>query len=77
METATQSHTSRDASVQTEQSTDALCDFQQKVQVDYAGLRSFLQRVEDTVIKELKKNWESRAFDGFEVNWTDQNETVS
>ncbi|XP_062497424.1 cytoplasmic dynein 2 intermediate chain 2 isoform X2 [Pezoporus occidentalis] len=76
VETAAQARTSRDASVQTEQSTDALCDFQQKVQVDYAGLRSFLQRVEDTVIKELKKNWESRAFDGFEVNWTDQNERV-
>ncbi|KAJ7414175.1 WD repeat-containing protein 34 [Willisornis vidua] len=33
-------------------------------------------RVEDTVIKELNKNWTSHAFDGFEVNWTDQNETV-
>ncbi|NWS45460.1 WDR34 protein, partial [Probosciger aterrimus] len=76
VETAAQSHTSRDASVQTEQSKDALYDFQQKVQVDYVGLLSFLQRVEDTVIKELNKNWESRAFDGFEVNWTDQNETV-
>lgn len=77
MEAAAQSHTSRDASVQTEQSKDALYDFQQKAQVDYAGLLSFLQRVEDTVITELKKNWESRAFDGFEVNWTDQNEGVS
>lgn len=63
--------------MQTDQSKDAVQDFQQEVQVDYASLLSFLQRVEDAVIKELNKNWESRAFDGFEVNWTDQNETVS
>ncbi|NXQ87818.1 WDR34 protein, partial [Nyctibius grandis] len=76
-ETAVQSHTSRDAAVQTDQSKDAVQDFQQEVRVDYTGLLSFLQRVESTVIKELNKNWRSRAFDGFEVNWTDQNETVS
>ncbi|NXJ88493.1 WDR34 protein, partial [Corythaixoides concolor] len=75
-ETAVQSHTSRDAGVQTDQSEDAVQDFQQEVQVDYTSLLSFLQRVEDAVIKELNKNWKSRAFDGFEVNWTDQNETV-
>ncbi|XP_054076919.1 cytoplasmic dynein 2 intermediate chain 2 isoform X2 [Rissa tridactyla] len=75
-EAAVQSHSSRDAGVQTDQSKDAVQDFQQEVQVDYASLLSFLQRVEDAVIKELNKNWESRAFDGFEVNWTDQNETV-
>ncbi|XP_051664136.1 cytoplasmic dynein 2 intermediate chain 2 [Manacus candei] len=75
-EAAAQSHTGQDAAVQTEQGKDALQDFQQEVQVDYTGLLSFLQRVEDAVIKELNKNWESRAFDGFEVNWTDQNETV-
>lgn len=63
--------------MQTEQSKDALQDFQQEVQVDYTGLLSFLRRVEDAVIKELNKNWKSHAFDGFEVNWTDQDETVS
>lgn len=63
--------------MQTEQSKDAALDFQQEVQVDYTGLLSFLQRVEDAVIKELNKNWKSHAFDGFEVNWTDQDETVS
>lgn len=63
--------------MQTDQSKDALQDFQQEVQVDYTSLLSFLQRVEDAVIKELNKNWKSRAFDGFEVNWTDQNEAVS
>ncbi|RLW00379.1 hypothetical protein DV515_00008848 [Chloebia gouldiae] len=75
-EAAAQSHTARDAAVQTEQSKDAVQDFQQEVQVDYTGLLSFLQRVEGAVIKELNKNWKSHAFDGFEVNWTDQDETV-
>uniref|UniRef100_A0A8C8A2B8 Dynein 2 intermediate chain 2 n=1 Tax=Otus sunia TaxID=257818 RepID=A0A8C8A2B8_9STRI len=76
VESAAQSRTSQDASVQTDQSKDAVQDFQQEVQVDYTSLLSFLQSVEDAVIKELNKNWKSRAFDGFEVNWTDQNETV-
>ncbi|KAM6110344.1 cytoplasmic dynein 2 intermediate chain 2 [Pterocles gutturalis] len=75
-ETAVQSHTSREAAVQTDPSHDAVQDFQQEVQVDYSSLLSFLQRVEDAVIKELNKNWKSRAFDGFEVNWTEQSETV-
>ncbi|NXP49243.1 WDR34 protein, partial [Heliornis fulica] len=76
-ESAVQSRTSRDVSVQTDQSKAAVPDFQQEVQVDYTSLLSFLQRVEDAVIKELNKNWKSHAFDGFEVKWTDQNETVS
>ncbi|NXY56305.1 WDR34 protein, partial [Callaeas wilsoni] len=75
-EAAAQSHTAQDAAVQTDQSKDAVQDIQQEVQVDYTGLLSFLQRVEDAVIKELNKNWRSHAFDGFEVNWTDQDETV-
>uniref|UniRef100_A0A8B9CNN8 Dynein 2 intermediate chain 2 n=1 Tax=Anser brachyrhynchus TaxID=132585 RepID=A0A8B9CNN8_9AVES len=75
-EAAVQSQTSQDASVQTDQSIDVAQAFQQEVQVDYTSLLLFLQRVEDVVIKELNKNWTSRAFDGFEVNWTDQNETV-
>ncbi|NXA08163.1 WDR34 protein, partial [Sapayoa aenigma] len=75
-EAAAQCCTGRDAAVQMEQSKADLQDFQQEVQVDYTGLLSFLQRVEDAVIKELNKNWQSHAFDGFEVNWTDQNETV-
>ncbi|KAG7321153.1 hypothetical protein KOW79_015568 [Hemibagrus wyckioides] len=41
------------------------------------GLRDFLHRVEDLVIQELVKNSKSHAFDGYEVNWTDQHETVS
>lgn len=63
--------------MQTEKSKDAVQDVQQEVKVDYIGLLSFLQKVEDAVIKELNKNWKSHAFDGFEVNWTDQDETVS
>ncbi|NWS72182.1 WDR34 protein, partial [Crotophaga sulcirostris] len=75
-EAAVQAYTTQDAGVQTDQSGNAGRDFQQEAQVDYANLLSFLQRVEDAVVKELNKNWKSRAFDGFEVNWTDQNETV-
>ncbi|XP_062867468.1 WD repeat-containing protein 34 isoform X2 [Trichomycterus rosablanca] len=41
------------------------------------GLLDFLQRVEDTVIRELVKNVKSHAFDGYDVNWADQNQTVS
>lgn len=40
------------------------------------GLREFLGRVEDLVIQELVKNSKSHAFDGYEVNWNDQRETV-
>ncbi|XP_019396651.1 PREDICTED: WD repeat-containing protein 34 [Crocodylus porosus] len=79
VEAAVQSHSSRDAGIQTDQSQEAVQDLNlcHRAPVDYAGLLSFLQRVEEDVIKELNKNWRSHAFDGFEVNWTDQNETVS
>ncbi|XP_026885213.2 WD repeat-containing protein 34 [Electrophorus electricus] len=43
---------------------------------DLPGLKDFLCRVEDMVIEELVKNAKSHAFDGFEVNWADQNQTV-
>ncbi|CAH2316295.1 spectrin alpha chain, non-erythrocytic 1 isoform X1 [Pelobates cultripes] len=45
--------------------------------LDYPDLGEFLQRVEGIMIKELKKNWRSHAFDGYEVNWEDQNQLVS
>ncbi|XP_067826053.1 WD repeat-containing protein 34 [Heptranchias perlo] len=45
--------------------------------VDSPRLVRFLQRVEQMVIKELNKNIKSHAFDGFEVNWIDQPQTVS
>lgn len=43
---------------------------------DFPGLLDFLRGVEDLVILELVKNSKSHAFDGFEVNWEDQNKTV-
>ncbi|XP_070780695.1 cytoplasmic dynein 2 intermediate chain 2 [Enoplosus armatus] len=41
------------------------------------GLKGFLQRVEDTVIRELVRNAGSHAFDGFQVNWEDRSQLVS
>ncbi|XP_044029224.1 WD repeat-containing protein 34 [Siniperca chuatsi] len=41
------------------------------------GLKDFLQRVEDTVIRELVRNARSHAFDGFQVNWEDHSQLVS
>ncbi|XP_074149906.1 cytoplasmic dynein 2 intermediate chain 2 isoform X2 [Sminthopsis crassicaudata] len=46
-------------------------------QQDIPGLASFLRRVENLIIRELDKNWQSHAFDGFEVNWTEQQQTVT
>ncbi|XP_010226391.1 PREDICTED: WD repeat-containing protein 34 [Tinamus guttatus] len=75
-EAAAQTGTKREAGVQTEQGAGAARDSLQEGPADAARLLAFLQRVEDTVIKELSKNCRSHAFDGFEVNWTDQNDTV-
>ncbi|KAM9337972.1 cytoplasmic dynein 2 intermediate chain 2 [Symphorus nematophorus] len=41
------------------------------------GLKDFLQRVEDAVIRELVRNTRSHAFDGFQVNWEDHSSLVS
>ncbi|XP_070845737.1 cytoplasmic dynein 2 intermediate chain 2 [Chaetodon trifascialis] len=41
------------------------------------GLKDFLQRVEDTVIRELVRNARSHAFDGFQVNWEEHSNLVS
>lgn len=43
---------------------------------DGPALAAFLRRVEAMVIRELNKNWQSHAFDGFEVNWTEPQQTV-
>ncbi|XP_029024205.1 WD repeat-containing protein 34 [Betta splendens] len=40
------------------------------------GLREFLRRVEDTVIRELATNAKSHAFSGFQVNWADPSQRV-
>ncbi|XP_054853480.1 cytoplasmic dynein 2 intermediate chain 2 isoform X2 [Eublepharis macularius] len=78
-EAQTQSCCFQDAGVQTDASGERLqaVGLQTPAAVDYAGLLSFLQNVEEVVIRELNKNWKSHAFDGFEVNWMEQNETVS
>ncbi|XP_028827486.1 cytoplasmic dynein 2 intermediate chain 2 [Denticeps clupeoides] len=44
---------------------------------DPPRLKEFLHQVEHMVIKELVNNCKSHAFDGYDVNWSDQDETVS
>ncbi|XP_032334462.1 WD repeat-containing protein 34 isoform X2 [Camelus ferus] len=44
---------------------------------DGPRLAAFLRRVEVMVTQELNKNWQSHAFDGFEVNWAEQQQTVT
>ncbi|XP_039620265.1 WD repeat-containing protein 34 isoform X1 [Polypterus senegalus] len=68
-----------DIGVQTEPAECLVDSFDPELnaQVEYPGLREFLQRVSGMVIKELKQNAKSHAFDGFEVNWVEQNQTVS
>lgn len=44
--------------------------------LDPEGLKSFLQQVEDTVIRQLVRNSRSHAFDGFQVNWKDPSNLV-
>uniref|UniRef100_A0A8C2UCL3 Dynein 2 intermediate chain 2 n=1 Tax=Coturnix japonica TaxID=93934 RepID=A0A8C2UCL3_COTJA len=73
-EAAVQSRSSRDVAVQVDGS--AVPDIQQGTRVDEGAVLAFLRRVEGVVIKELNKNVTSRAFDGFDVSWTDQNTTV-
>lgn len=77
-EAATQSHCCRDAAVQMDLREEKVHapGLPPHVSVDYGGLLSFLQSVEEVVIRELNKNWKSHAFDSFEVNWMDQNEAV-
>ncbi|KAA8584669.1 hypothetical protein FQN60_008454 [Etheostoma spectabile] len=40
------------------------------------GLKDFLQRVEDTVTRELIRNARSHAFDEFQVNWEDHRQLL-
>ncbi|XP_054220119.1 cytoplasmic dynein 2 intermediate chain 2 isoform X2 [Homo sapiens] len=64
-----------DAQVQTEAPVPV--SVQPPSQYDIPRLAAFLRRVEAMVIRELNKNWQSHAFDGFEVNWTEQQQMVS
>lgn len=63
-----------DAQVQTE--APELPGTQPASRRDTPRLAAFLRRVEAMVIRELNKNWQSHAFDGFEVNWTEPQQTV-
>lgn len=45
-------------------------------ELESPGLKDFLQRVEDRVIRELVRNAKSHAFDGFQVNWEDHSSLV-
>lgn len=73
-----------EASAQTRKHADAQVQTEPPVPVgappgsrhDGPGLTAFLRRVEAMVIRELNKNWQSHAFDGFEVNWTEPQQTV-
>uniref|UniRef100_H3CBU1 Dynein 2 intermediate chain 2 n=1 Tax=Tetraodon nigroviridis TaxID=99883 RepID=H3CBU1_TETNG len=44
---------------------------------DPGGLKDFLGRVEDTLVRQLLRNSRSHAFDGFQVNWSDPSHLVS
>ncbi|KAM4695821.1 cytoplasmic dynein 2 intermediate chain 2 [Rhinophrynus dorsalis] len=67
-----------EAGTQTEQSMDQRAlDVDLGPLLDYPDLGKFLQRVEGDMIRELKKNWKSHAFDDFEVNWEEQSQLVS
>ncbi|XP_062937820.1 cytoplasmic dynein 2 intermediate chain 2 isoform X3 [Cynocephalus volans] len=74
-----------EASAQARKHTDAQVQTEAPVPVgvvpvsrhDTPRLAAFLRRVEAMVIRELNKNWQSHAFDSFEVNWTEQQQTVS
>lgn len=72
MSTQTRKHA--DAEVQTEAPEPVR--LQPLSRHDSPRLAAFLQRVEALVIRELNKNWQSHAFDGFEVNWTEPQQTV-
>lgn len=74
-EASAQARTHADAQVQTEAPEEpaAVAPVSQH---DTPRLAAFLRRVEATVIRELNNNWQSHAFDGYEVNWTEPQQTV-
>ncbi len=74
-EAETQAKDVLDNSTQTQEQISPTLPLDQDIS-HFPGLLDFMHRVEDVVIKELVKNSKSHAFDGFEVNWEDQNEAV-
>ncbi|XP_031225493.1 WD repeat-containing protein 34 [Mastomys coucha] len=75
-EASAQARTHADAQVQTEAPEEPAA-MAPVSQYDTLRLAAFLRRVEAMVIRELNNNWQSHAFDGYEVNWTEQQQTVS
>lgn len=73
-EASAQAQTHADAQVQTEAPEPAAVV--PVSQHDALRLAAFLRRVEVMVIRELNSNWQSHAFDGYEVNWTEPQQTV-
>ncbi|XP_073397219.1 cytoplasmic dynein 2 intermediate chain 2 isoform X1 [Dendrobates tinctorius] len=77
-ESSVQVHEASEAGTQTEWKQDQrVLDIDLGPLLDYPDVGKFLKRVEDDMIRELKKNWRSHAFDGFEVTWEEQNPQVS
>ncbi|XP_023371868.1 WD repeat-containing protein 34-like, partial [Otolemur garnettii] len=72
-EASTQAQSHADAQVQTEAPMPV--SMLPLPRHDTPRLAAFLRRVEAMVIRELNKNWQSHAFDGFEVNWAEQQQT--
>ncbi|XP_055257127.1 cytoplasmic dynein 2 intermediate chain 2 isoform X1 [Moschus berezovskii] len=64
-----------DAEVQTE--VPELVSLPSVPRYNGSRLAAFLRKVEAMVTRELNKNWQSHAFDGFEVNWAEQQQTVT
>lgn len=74
-EAETQAKDVFDSSTQTQEQISQTLSLDRDIS-DCPGLLDFLHRAEDIVIKELVKNSKSHAFDRFQVNWEDQNESV-
>lgn len=74
-EASAQARTHADAQVQTEAPEEPAA-VAPVSQYDTLRLAAFLRRVEAMVVRELNNNWQSHAFDGYEVNWTEQQQTV-
>lgn len=74
-EASVQAQTHADVQVQTE-APEEPATVAPASQYDTLRLAAFLRRVEALVIRELNNNWQSHAFDGYEVNWTEQQQKV-
>ncbi|KAM9326699.1 cytoplasmic dynein 2 intermediate chain 2 [Gastrophryne carolinensis] len=77
-ECSAQAHGVSEAGTQTDRSHDQRAlDLDLGQLLDYPDVGAFLKRVEQRMIKELKRNWKSHAFDGYEVTWEEPNKQVS